>query len=121
MSRFAPGIDQLGDGAEVGVVGDVLAQLALQPVLSLPDQAVGVGRPGQAAIDVFEQEPLPPDSPLLRMENVLATPHLGYVEKDGYELYFGAAFQNIIDFARGEPKNVLNPEALEGKASGPVQ
>lgn len=71
------------------------------------------GRPGQAAIDVFEQEPLPPDSPLLRMENVLATPHLGYVEKDSYELYFGAAFQNIADFARGEPRNVLNPEVLK--------
>jgi D-3-phosphoglycerate dehydrogenase len=70
---------------------------------------------------VFEQEPLPPDSPLLRMENVLATPHLGYVEKDGYELYFGAAFQNIVDFARGEPRNVLNPQAREGSASGPAQ
>lgn len=85
------------------------------------EAALMQGRPGQAAIDVFEQEPLPPDSPLLRMENVLATPHLGYVEKDGYELYFGAAFQNIVDFARGEPRNVLNPEALEGKASGPAQ
>jgi D-3-phosphoglycerate dehydrogenase len=53
------------------------------------------------------------------MDNVVATPHLGYVEKDGYELYFGAAFQNIVDFAGGVPKNVLNPEA-EGiaKAAG---
>jgi D-3-phosphoglycerate dehydrogenase len=85
------------------------------------EAALMQGRPGQAAIDVFEQEPLPPDSPLLRMENVLATPHLGYVEKDGYELYFGAAFQNIVDFARGEPRNVLNPEALERKAAGPAQ
>ncbi|RYE79615.1 MAG: D-2-hydroxyacid dehydrogenase family protein, partial [Oxalobacteraceae bacterium] len=71
------------------------------------------GRPGQAALDVFEQEPLPAGSPLLRMDNVLATPHLGYVEKDGYELYFGAAFRNIVDFANGTPKNVLNPEALK--------
>lgn len=86
------------------------------------EAALQQGRPGQAAIDVFEQEPLPPDSPLLRMENVLATPHLGYVEKDGYELYFGAAFRNIVDFARGEPKNVLNPEALKGTgAAGPAQ
>jgi D-3-phosphoglycerate dehydrogenase len=90
--------------------------------LIVPDAleaALRHGRPGQAALDVFEQEPLPADSPLLRMDNVVATPHLGYVEKDGYELYFGAAFQNIVDFAGGVPKNVLNPEA-EGiaKAAG---
>ena len=41
------------------------------------------------------------------MENVLASPHLGYVEKDSYELYFGSAFQNIVDFANGTPRNVL--------------
>ena len=73
------------------------------------EAALRQGRPGYAALDVFESEPLAPDSPLLRMENVIATPHLGYVEKDGYELYFGAAFQNIVDYARGAPKNVLNP------------
>ena len=61
---------------------------------------------------MYETEPLPVDSPLLRMENVLASPHLGYVEKDGYELYFRAAFQNVLDFADGTPKNVLNPDAL---------
>jgi D-3-phosphoglycerate dehydrogenase len=70
------------------------------------------GRPGHAALDVFETEPLPVSSPLLRMENVLATPHLGYVEKDSYELYFRAAFQNLVDFANGTPRNVLNPAAL---------
>ncbi len=69
--------------------------------------ALEQGRPGYAALDVFESEPLPPNSPLLRMENVLASPHLGYVEKDSYELYFGSAFQNIVDFANGTPKNVL--------------
>jgi D-3-phosphoglycerate dehydrogenase len=74
--------------------------------------ALQQGRPGYAAIDVFENEPLAPDSPLLRMANVLATPHLGYVEKYSYELYFGAAFQNIVDFANGTPRNVVNPEVL---------
>jgi D-3-phosphoglycerate dehydrogenase len=74
--------------------------------------ALQQGRPGFAAIDVFENEPLAPDSPLLRMDNVLATPHLGYVEKNSYELYFGAAFQNIVDFANGTPRNVVNPEVL---------
>ncbi len=76
------------------------------------DMALRLGQPGYAALDVFETEPLPADTPLLRYANVLATPHLGYVEKDSYELYFGAAFQNIVDFANGAPKNVLNPEVL---------
>ncbi|MEM4988390.1 D-2-hydroxyacid dehydrogenase family protein [Collimonas sp. H4R21] len=87
---------------------ELVADGALLPALQQ-------GRPGFAALDVFETEPLPPDSPLLRMENVLATPHLGYVEKDGYELYFRAAFQNLLDFAGGTPKNVLNPGALSQK------
>lgn len=69
--------------------------------------ALEQGRPGFAALDVYENEPLAPTSPLLRMENVLASPHLGYVEKDSYEIYFGSAFQNILDFANGTPKNVL--------------
>ena len=68
------------------------------------------GRPGFAALDVYESEPLPPTSPLLRMENVLASPHLGYVEKNSYEIYFRNAFQNIVDFANGAPQNVLQPK-----------
>lgn len=70
------------------------------------------GRPGLAALDVYEREPLPVESALLKMDNVVAAPHLGYVEKDGYELYFRAAFQNIVAYAAGAPTNVLNPEAL---------
>jgi D-3-phosphoglycerate dehydrogenase len=46
------------------------------------------------------------------MENVLATPHLGYVEQNSYELYFRAAFENIVNFADGKPSGLLNPEAL---------
>jgi D-3-phosphoglycerate dehydrogenase len=76
------------------------------------EAALAAGRPGLAGLDVFEREPLPVDSPLLTMDNVVATPHLGYVEKDGYELYFRAAFRNIVDYAAGTPANVLNPEAL---------
>jgi D-3-phosphoglycerate dehydrogenase len=76
------------------------------------EAALRAGRPGQAALDVFDAEPLPPASPLLQMENVLATPHLGYVEQDSYELYFRAAFENIVAFAGGAPANLLNPAAL---------
>jgi D-3-phosphoglycerate dehydrogenase len=75
-------------------------------------QALQLGYPGSAALDVFESEPLARDFALLRMENVLATPHLGYVEQGSYELYFSAAFQNIRDFAAGTPRHILNPEAL---------
>ena len=74
--------------------------------------ALEAGRPGCAALDVYESEPLAPDSPLLKMDNVLAAPHLGYVEADSYEIYFRAAFQNIVDFAAGTPKNVLAAPAI---------
>jgi D-3-phosphoglycerate dehydrogenase len=74
--------------------------------------ALKQGRPGTAALDVFTSEPLAQDAPLLRIPTVLATPHLGYVEKDSYEIYFQAAFENIVNFALGEPANILNPEAL---------
>jgi len=69
--------------------------------------ALEQGRPGFAALDVYESEPLAPTSPLLKMENVLASPHLGYVEKESYEIYFASAFQNILDYANGTPKNVV--------------
>jgi D-3-phosphoglycerate dehydrogenase len=76
------------------------------------EAALKKGFPGSAALDVFTSEPLAPDAPLLRIPTVLATPHLGYVEQDSYELYFRAAFQNIVNFAAGNPSNILNPEAL---------
>jgi D-3-phosphoglycerate dehydrogenase len=86
---------------------DLVAEGALEA-------ALGQGRPGGAALDVFYMEPLPADSPLLRMPNVLATPHLGYVEKDSYELYFGMALQNIVDFTQGRCGKLLNPEYVTG-------
>jgi len=75
--------------------------------------ALKQGRPGFAAVDVYEDEPvLNGNHPLLKMDNVVCTPHLGYVEKGTYEAYFGAAIDNILAFAAGKPINVLNPEVL---------
>jgi D-3-phosphoglycerate dehydrogenase len=84
--------------------------------LIAPDALVAAlnrGRPGLAAIDVFESEPILQGHPLLRLENCICTPHIGYVEQDSYELYFGAAFDNIVNFIKGTPTNIVNPGALQ--------
>lgn len=73
--------------------------------------ALEAGHPGYAAVDVFETEPVF-DHPLLHMDNVTATPHIGYVEKDSYEAYFGAAFEQLLKFVGGQPANIVNPEAV---------
>ncbi len=75
--------------------------------------ALNRGRPGMAAIDVFESEPILQGHALLRLENCICTPHIGYVEQDTYELYFGAAFDNVVNFIRGTPTNLVNPAALQ--------
>ncbi len=71
------------------------------------------GRPGMAAIDVFESEPILQGHALLRLENCVCTPHIGYVEQDSYELYFGLAFDNVVNFIKGTPTNIVNPGALQ--------
>jgi D-3-phosphoglycerate dehydrogenase len=76
------------------------------------EEALHAGRPGSAAVDVYEVEPVT-DHPLLHLDNVICTPHLGYVEKDSYELYFGTAFDQLLAFATGNPINIINPQALE--------
>ena len=77
-------------------------------------EALRRGRPGFAAVDVYEEEPiLGASHPLLQLDNTLCTPHLGYVEKDSYELYLGQAFDALNAFAEGHPVNVINPAALE--------
>jgi D-3-phosphoglycerate dehydrogenase / 2-oxoglutarate reductase len=75
--------------------------------------ALRAGRPGMAAVDVFEEEPLrDPRHPLLTMDNVVCTPHIGYVTRDEYEVQFADIFDQIVAYAAGAPINVVNPEVL---------
>ncbi|APW46204.1 D-2-hydroxyacid dehydrogenase family protein [Rhodoferax antarcticus] len=75
--------------------------------------ALNRGRPGMAAVDVYESEPILQGHALLRLENCICTPHIGYVELDNYEAYFGAAFDNVVNFIKGRPTNIVNPGALQ--------
>ncbi len=75
--------------------------------------ALNRGRPGLAAIDVFENEPILQGHALLRLENCICTPHIGYVEQDSFEMYFSSAFQSVVNFITGTPTNIVNPEALQ--------
>ena len=74
--------------------------------------ALNRGRPGLAAIDVFESEPILQGHPLLRLENAVCTPHIGFVEQDSYEQNFSIAFDNLLNFMAGQPTHIVNPEAL---------
>ncbi len=79
------------------------------------EAALKAGRPGMAAVDVFEEEPIPPAGhPLLKLDNVLALPHLGYVERDGLEHQFRTIFDQVVAYAAGKPINVQNPEVVKG-------
>ena len=76
--------------------------------------ALAAGRPGMAAVDVYESEPLTDTTdPLLQMDNVICTPHIGYVSTDEWEIQFSDIFDQINAFAAGEPVNVVNPEVLD--------
>jgi D-3-phosphoglycerate dehydrogenase len=75
--------------------------------------ALRAGRPGMAAIDVYEKEPLRDvNDPLLTMDNVVCTPHLGYVSRDEYEIQFMDIFDQIVAYAAGAPTNVVNPDVM---------
>lgn len=75
--------------------------------------ALRAGRPGMAAVDVFEDEPVrEAGDPLLEMDNVVCTPHIGYVTSEEYETQFSDIFDQIVAYAAGAPINVVNPDAL---------
>jgi D-3-phosphoglycerate dehydrogenase len=78
--------------------------------------ALTTGRPGMAAVDVFEEEPVRnTNHPLLKLNNVIATPHIGYVTRDEYELQFSDIFDQIVAYAEGTPINVVNPDVLSSR------
>jgi D-3-phosphoglycerate dehydrogenase len=80
------------------------------------EEALKAGRPGRAAVDVYDQEPvLGADHPLLKMNNVTCTPHLGYVTRESYEEYYAVVVDDILAFAAGKPRNVLNPDVFGKK------
>jgi D-3-phosphoglycerate dehydrogenase len=76
------------------------------------EAALKAGRPGMAAVDVFEQEPVASGLPLLTLPNVVATPHIGYVTRDEYQIQFTEIFDQIVSYAAGTPDNVVNPDVL---------
>lgn len=77
--------------------------------------ALRAGRPGFAAVDVYDEEPVGANEPLIKMNNVTCTPHLGYVTRESYEEYYGIVVEDILAFAAGKPSHVLNPEVLGKK------
>ena len=67
----------------------------------------------KVGVDVYEEEPIyDTNYELLQFPNVICVPHLGYVEKDSYELYFSKAFENVVNYIKGNPTNIANPEVL---------
>lgn len=81
--------------------------------------ALRAGRPGMAAVDVYEEEPVRDiDNPLLTMENVVCTPHIGYVTREEYEIQFAEIFDQITAYGAGKPINVVNPEVLAKRPAG---
>ncbi len=75
--------------------------------------ALKAGRPGMAAVDVYEEEPVLDEHPFFALDNVVCTPHIGYVTRDEYEVQFADIFDQIVSYASGTPINVVNPKVLE--------
>ncbi len=78
--------------------------------------ALRSGRPGGAAVDVYEREPHAGDDPLTILDNVVCTPHIGYVTREEFDLQFADVFDQINAYAQGRPLNVINPDALSAAA-----
>ena len=113
------------DGRCVQIAAFALALTGALLISSLPAgallEALKKGRPGYAAVDVYEQEPvMRGDHPFLAMPNVVCTPHLGWAEWDNFDLYYSEAFEQIVAYANGQPMRLANPEivALDPASEG---
>ena len=62
-----------------------------------------------AGLDVYDEEPLPPDHPLRHLDNTVTTPHLGYVTAETYRVFYEDSVSNIAAYLKGQPVRVLNP------------
>jgi len=78
--------------------------------------ALKAGRPGFAALDVYDEEPMPASNPLLQLDNLICTPHIGYVTREEWDLQFTDVFDQINAHAAGAPSNVVNPQVLSSSA-----
>jgi D-3-phosphoglycerate dehydrogenase len=115
LSKETRGIIQYADLARMKPTA-LIVNTSRAPLIEVGAlvKALEKGRPGFGAVDVYEDEPvLNGNHPLLKMGNVVCTPHLGYVDRDTYEKYYGAAVDSIVAFAGGKPINILNPEVLK--------
>jgi len=93
----------------------LLVNTSRAPLIAPGDlvDALRAGRPGMAAVDVYEDEPMrDTNHPLLTMDNVVCTPHIGYVSREEYEVQFTDIFDQITAYAAGTPINVVNPDVL---------
>jgi D-3-phosphoglycerate dehydrogenase len=108
-TRGIVGPDDLARMKPTALIVNVARAELIKPGALL--EALKKGRPGYAAVDVYEQEPIVNgDHPFLTMPNVLCTPHLGWAEWDNFELYFRETFEQIVAFERGEPLRLANPD-----------
>jgi len=122
--RLVPGTTGLITARELGLMrADALFVNTSRAGLVAPgalEAALDAGRPGAAAVDVFDEEPLPPGgSGLVGRDDVVATPHVGFVTREELDLQFSVIFEQVRAFAEGEPTNVVNPEVL-AHARGPA-
>jgi D-3-phosphoglycerate dehydrogenase len=115
--RLVPATRGIVTAADLAMMkpGAVLVNTSRAPLIE-PGALVAAlraGRPGTAAVDVYEQEPLRnPADPLLSLDNVICTPHIGYVTRDEYEMQFSDIFDQVNAYAAGAPINVVNPQVL---------
>ena len=94
--------------------GSILVNVSRGPIVNEADLLKGLreGRPGHAALDVYDREPLPADHPLRKLDNVTLAPHLGYVNDETYRIFHADSIENVEAWLAGKPIRVMNAEFL---------